>query len=132
MFDKNFLSNILRTVSIMLLLLCFLLFTFKSDNPLERYLVLSCALFCIGIYGIIASRNIVRVLMSIELLLNAVNINLVLFSNYIDPLEIKGQVFALFVMGIAACEAAIALAIILAMYRNISSVDIEDFTTLKW
>ncbi|OGI10765.1 MAG: NADH-quinone oxidoreductase subunit K [Candidatus Melainabacteria bacterium RIFCSPLOWO2_02_FULL_35_15] len=99
---------------------------------MERYIILSTALFSIGIYGLIASRNVIRILMSIELLLNAVNINLVAFSSYIDPLEIKGQIFALFVMAIAAAEAAIALAIILAIYRNMSSVDMEDFASLKW
>ena len=65
-------------------------------------------------------------------MLNAVNINLVAFSSYVDPLEIKGQVFAIFVMAIAASEAAVALAIMLAIYRNMSSVDMEDFSTLKW
>lgn len=101
-------------------------------SSLDRYLLLSCALFSIGIYGLISSRNVVRILMSIELLLNAANINLVAFSNFLDSLEINGQIFALFVMAIAAAEAAIALAIILAIYKNTSSVDIEDFAALKW
>ena len=70
--------------------------------------------------------------MSIKLLLNAVNVNLVAFSSFVDPLEIKGQVFAIFVMAIAAAEAAIALAIILAIYRNTTSIDMEDFANLKW
>lgn len=110
----------------------FLYLSVNLSSTLERYIILSTALFSIGIYGLIASRNVVRILMSIELLLNAVNINLVAFSSYVDPLEIKGQIFALFVMAIAAAEAAIALAIILAIYRNMSSVDMEDFASLKW
>lgn len=110
----------------------FLYLSVNLSSTLERYIILSTALFSIGIYGLIASRNVIRILMSIELLLNAVNINLVAFSSYVDPLEIKGQIFALFVMAIAAAEAAIALAIILAIYRNMSSVDMEDFASLKW
>ena len=115
-----------------ILLTCFLYFAVHLTSPLERYILLALALFSIGIYGLTATRNVIRVLMSIELLLNAVNINLVAFSTFVDPLEIKGQIFAIFVMAIAACEAAIALAIILAIYRNMTSVDMEDFANLKW
>lgn len=110
----------------------FLYLSINLDSPLERYILLSIAIFSAGIYGLTASRNVIRVLMSIELLLNAVNINLVAFSSFVDPLEIKGQVFAIFVMAIAAAEAAVALAIILATYRNMASVDMEDFSSLKW
>lgn len=123
----------IKKVLIVGVLLTYFLFTaVKLQSGLERYILLSIALFSIGIYGLTSSRNVIRILMSIELLLNAVNINLVAFSTFSDPLEIRGQVFALFVMAIAAAEAAIALAIILAMYRNSSSVDIEDFANLKW
>ena len=125
-------KQILKTFVIGMLLGYFLYLSVNLNSTLERYILLSTALFSIGIYGLISSRNVIRILMSIELLLNAVNINLVAFSTYIDPLEIKGQIFALFVMAIAAAEAAIALAIILAIYRNMSSVDIEDFASLKW
>ena len=110
----------------------FLYLALNLSYPLERYILLSIALFSIGIYGLISSRNVIRILMSIELLLNAVNINLVSFSSFLDSVEIKGQVFSLFVMAIAAAEAAIALAIILAVYRNISSTDIEEVAMLKW
>ena len=99
---------------------------------LEYFLLLAAALFCIGIYGLIVSRNAVRVLMSIELLLNAVNLNLIVFSNYLDPIEIKGQVFTVFVITVAAAEAAVGLAIILAIYRNRDTVDMEQFKLLKW
>jgi NAD(P)H-quinone oxidoreductase subunit 4L len=85
---------------------------------LNYYLVLAAALFCIGIYGLISSRNVVRVLMSIELMLNAVNVNLLAFSNYIDPQNIRGQMFAIFVITVAAAEAAVGLAIDLPQSTN--------------
>ncbi len=125
-------KNILKVFVMGSLLAYFLFLSVNLNSPLERYLLLSTALFSIGIYGLLSSRNVIRILMSIEILLNAVNINLVAFSSYIDPLEIKGQIFALFVMAVAAAEAAIALAIILSIYRNTSSVDVEDFASLKW
>ena len=115
-----------------IIMVFFLFNALNLGSGLERYILLSSALFSIGIYGLTSSRNAIRVLMSIELLLNAVNVNLVAFSSFVDPLDIKGQVFAIFVMAIAAAEAAIALAIILAIYRNTSSVDMEDFSVLKW
>ncbi len=99
---------------------------------LQYFLLLAAALFCIGIYGLITSRNAVRVLMSIELMLNAVNINLIAFSNYLDPQEIKGQVFSVFVLTVAAAEAAVGLAIVLSIYRNRETVDMEQFNLLKW
>jgi NAD(P)H-quinone oxidoreductase subunit 4L len=102
------------------------------EIQLEYFLLLAAALFCIGIYGLITSRNAVRVLMSVELLLNAVNLNLMGFSNYLDPSGIKGQVFAVFVITIAAAEAAVGLAIVLAIYRNRETIDMERFNLLKW
>lgn len=99
---------------------------------LEYFLFLAAALFCIGIYGLVTSRNAIRVLMSIELLLNAVNLNLLAFSNYLDPANIKGQVFSVFVITIAAAESAVGLAIVLAIYRNRDTVDMEQFNLLKW
>ena len=129
MFRKTPLLNILI---IAILLGLFFYMTINLNSSLERYILLSTAIFSIGIYGLTTSRNVIRILMSIELLLNAVNINLVAFSYFLDPLEIKGQIFAIFVMAIAAAEAAIALAIILAIYRDTSSIDMEDFAGLKW
>lgn len=102
------------------------------EIQLQYFLLLAAALFCIGIYGLITSRNAVRVLMSVELLLNAVNLNLMGFSNYLDPTGIKGQVFAVFVITIAAAEAAVGLAIVLAIYRNRDTIDMERFNLLKW
>ena len=99
---------------------------------LQYFLILAAALFCIGIYGLVTSRNAVRVLMSVELLLNAVNLNLMGFSNFLDPTAIKGQVFTVFVITVAAAEAAVGLAIILAIYRNRETIDMERFNLLKW
>ncbi|MGL5510289.1 MAG: NADH-quinone oxidoreductase subunit NuoK [Microcoleaceae cyanobacterium] len=99
---------------------------------LEYFLLLAAALFCIGVYGLVISRNAVRVLMSIELMLNAVNLNLMAFSNFLDPQTIKGQVFVVFVITVAAAEAAVGLAIVLAIYRNRDTVDMEEFNLLKW
>ncbi|UZQ55159.1 NADH-quinone oxidoreductase subunit NuoK [Trichothermofontia sichuanensis B231] len=99
---------------------------------LQYFLLIAAALFGIGIYGLVNSRNAIRVLMSIELMLNAVNLNLVAFSNYLDPQEIKGQVFGVFVITVAAAEAAVGLAIVLAIYRNRDTVDMEQFNLLKW
>lgn len=99
---------------------------------LSYFLLTAAALFCIGIFGLVTSRNAIRVLMSIELMLNAVNLNLMAFSNYLDPQEIRGQVFTVFVITIAAAEAAVGLAIVLAIYRNRDTIDMEEFNLLKW
>ena len=99
---------------------------------LEAFLIIAAALFCIGIYGLITSRNAVRVLMSIELMLNAVNINMLTFSNFLDSTNIRGQVFAVFVITVAAAEAAVGLAIILSIYRSRDTVDMEQFNLLRW
>nr|WP_075487024.1 NADH-quinone oxidoreductase subunit NuoK [Prochlorococcus marinus] len=100
--------------------------------PIQAFLITSSLLFCIGIWGLLNSRNAVRVLMSIELMLNAVNINLMAFSSYIDNNLIQGQVFTIFVITVAAAEAAVGLAILLSLYRNRVTVDMESFNLLKW
>jgi len=100
--------------------------------PIQAFLLVSSALFCIGIRGLLNSRNAVRVLMSIELMLNAVNINLMTFSSYVDNNLIQGQVFTIFVITVAAAEAAVGLAILLSLYRNRVTVDMESFNLLKW
>ena len=93
--------------------------------PLQAFLLVSSILFCIGIWGLLNSRNAVRVLMSIELMLNAVNINLMAFSSYVDNNLIQGQVFTIFVITVAAAEAAVGLAILLSLYRNRVTVDLS-------
>lgn len=100
--------------------------------PLWMYLVISAGLFCIGIFGVLARRNAIAVLMSVELMLNAANINLVAFWRYINPEQINGQIFAAFVFAVAAGEAAVGLALILSIYRNRHSVIVEDVNILKW
>lgn len=99
--------------------------------PLWIYLTLAAALFSIGTFGVLARRNGVAVLMSVELMLNAVNINLVAFWRYANPIEVNGMVFAAFVIVIAAAEAAVGLAIIITVYRNRHSVIPEEASTLK-
>lgn len=96
---------------------------------LNQFLLLAAALFCIGVYGVIARKNGVMVLMSIELILNAVNINLVAFSAMTGA--ISGQVFALFVIAVAAAEVGVGLAIVLAIFRNFRSVDIDHVDMMK-
>lgn len=103
-----------------------------NQEALIRYLSLGGLLFAIGLYGMVVSRNAVRVLMSIELMLNAANINLVAFARYIDPIHLRGQIFAIFILTVAAAEAAVGLAIVLAIYRNTGTVDMERFNILKW
>lgn len=99
---------------------------------LNHYLVLGAILFCIGIYGIITCRNLIKILMSIELMLNAANINFVAFSNYVTPAELTGQVFAIFIITIAAAEAGVALAVVLSVYKHFQSVDVDKLKLLKW
>jgi NADH:ubiquinone oxidoreductase subunit K len=97
--------------------------------PLNYFLILSAFLFCTGAYGVLARRNSVLVLMSIELMLNAVNLNLVAFS--VDAQQVSGQVFALFVITIAAAEVGVGLAIVLLIYRNLKSPDLDRVEQLK-
>ena len=99
---------------------------------LEHYLVLAAILFSIGLYGVLTRRNVVVILMCIELMLNAVNITLVAFSRYVVPTLLTGQVFAIFVMVVAAAEVAVGLAIILAIYRGTETIDTNKFNLLKW
>nr|YP_010881309.1 NADH-plastoquinone oxidoreductase subunit 4L [Fossombronia foveolata]WIA67262.1 NADH-plastoquinone oxidoreductase subunit 4L [Fossombronia foveolata] len=99
---------------------------------LEHTLNLSAFLLCIGLFGSITSRNMVRALMCLELVLNAVNMNLVILSDFIDNSQIKGEVFSVFIISIAAAEATVGLAIVLTIYRNRKSVRIDQFDLLKW
>lgn len=98
--------------------------------PAEYYLVLSAAVFCTGLFGILTRENALMFLMSVELMLNAANINLVAFSFYWGNLT--GQVFTLFTMALAAAEVAIGIGIILVLYRNFEDVDVTKPTTLRW
>jgi NADH:ubiquinone oxidoreductase subunit K len=99
---------------------------------LQHYLVLSAILFSIGLFGALTKRNAVIILMCIELMLNAVNITMVAFSSYIVPSLLTGQVFAIFVMVVAAAEVAVGLAIILAIYRSLEGIDVTKIDLMKW
>jgi len=99
---------------------------------LENYIILSATLFCIGLYGLITAANIIRAFMSLEIIFNAINLNFVAFSNFMDGQEIKGQVISLFIIAIAAAEAAIGLALILTIYRNRQTTDTNNIDWLKW
>nr|QYB21835.1 NADH-plastoquinone oxidoreductase subunit 4L [Microbiota decussata]BBN66737.1 NADH-plastoquinone oxidoreductase subunit 4L [Microbiota decussata] len=99
---------------------------------LEHALILGAYLFSIGVYGLVTSRNMVKALMCLELMLNAVNLNLVAFSYFFDSRQVKGDIFSIFVIAIAAAEAAIGLAIVLAIYRNRKSTRIDQFNLSKW
>ena len=95
-----------------------------------HYMFLSAALFMIGVIGVLVRRNIIVIFMSIELILNAVNINLVAFADQLQNLV--GQVFAVFVIAVAAAEAAVGLGIILALYRNKETVNIDEMNLMRW
>jgi NADH:ubiquinone oxidoreductase subunit K len=100
--------------------------------PLSWYLLLSAALFCIGLFGVLSRKNAIAILMGIELMLNAVNINLVAFWRYRTPEMIAGQVFAVIVFAVAAAEVAVGLALIISIYRRRNTVVAEDLSLLKF
>lgn len=99
---------------------------------LNHYLILAAVLFCIGLYGAVAKRNAVAVLMGIELMLNSVNINLVAFNRFLSPGELTGQIFAIMVIVVAAAEVAVGLALILNIYRQRLTTDVNELDWLKW
>jgi NAD(P)H-quinone oxidoreductase subunit 4L len=101
---------------------------------LEAYLVLASILFCIGLFGALSKRNVVMILMCIEIMLTAVNITLLAFSRYLvpDSVLLTGHVFAMFVMVVAAAEAGVGLAIIISLYRRRSTVDATEIDIMKW
>lgn len=100
--------------------------------PLSWYLIVAAMLFCLGLYGVLARRNAVAILMAVELMLNAVNINLVAFWRYSTPDQSLGLVWTIFVLTVAAAEAAVGLALIISVYRQRDSVIAEDLDTLKF
>ncbi len=104
---------------------------FNLHNSLESYLVVAALLFGLGIYGLLNRRTLIGLLISSELLLSGASLNFMAFSRFLAPDPTTGQIFTLFIMGIAAAEAAIALSIIIAVYRNYQSIDTEDVTELQ-
>ena len=103
-----------------------------SQVPLSHILIVSTALFFIGMYGLFTRRNMITMLMSVELILNSVNINFVAFNKYLYPEKLEGVFFSLFIIAIAAAEAAVAIAIIINLYRNFHSIDVEDAGEMKF
>lgn len=99
---------------------------------LDHYLILSAILFCIGLYGALAKRHAIVILMSIEIMLVAASISMVAFSRFVVPLLLTGQIFAIFVMVVAAAEAAVGLAIIISIYRNRETIDVTKIDLMKW
>jgi NADH-quinone oxidoreductase subunit K len=98
---------------------------------LQHFLILSAALFSIGLFGVVSRRNAVGVLMSLELMLNAVNLNLIAFNRYVHPADYTGQMFTLFTITIAAAEATVGLALVVSIFRARRSVRVEDVDLLK-
>ena len=99
---------------------------------LTHYLVVSALLFCLGLYAVLTRRNAVAILMGIELMLNAANVNLVAFNKFVAPVALNGQVFALVVITLAACEAGVGLALVMAAYRNLETVHVDEINLMKW
>ncbi len=106
--------------------------TVSQSIPMEHFIVLSSILFSIGVYGVLARRNAVLILMSVELMLNAVSINMVAFAVYTAPSFFVGIIFAIFVITIAAAEVGLALAIVLRVFRNRGTANVDEIATLKW
>jgi NADH-quinone oxidoreductase subunit K len=100
--------------------------------PLTHILFVSTALFFIGMYGLFTRRNLITILMAIELILNSVNINFVAFNKYLYPDKLNGVFFSLFIITVAAAEAAVAIAIIINLYRSHRSIDVEDTREMKF
>jgi len=100
--------------------------------PLNYFLVLATVMFFIGIYGFLTRRNLITILMSVELILNSVNINFVAFNKYLYPERLQGHFFTLFIIAVAAAEAAVAIAIIINIYRNFKSINVEDADEMKY
>jgi len=106
--------------------------TAAAQIPLQSFLFVSAILFSIGVYGVLSRRNAVQILMSVELMLNAVAVNFVAFATYTDPQLFRGQIFAIFVIIVAAAEVGLALGIILRVFRNRATANVDEVDLLKW
>jgi NADH:ubiquinone oxidoreductase subunit K len=104
----------------------------NTGIPLEYFLILATIMFFIGVYGFLTRRNLITMLMSLELILNSVNINFVVFNRYLYPHKLEGFFFSLFVIAVAASEAAVAIAIIINIYRRFTTINVEDVDTMKY
>jgi NADH-quinone oxidoreductase subunit K len=104
----------------------------NSGIPLEYYLIVATIMFFIGVYGFLTRRNLITILMSTELILNSVNINFLAFNRFLFPGKLDGHFFGLFVIAVAASEAAVAIAIIINIYRRFTSINVENVNELKY
>jgi NADH:ubiquinone oxidoreductase subunit K len=100
--------------------------------PIQHFLIVSTLMFFIGICGFIIRRNLITILMAVELILNSVNINFVIFNRYLYPDQLQGHFFAIFVVGIAAAEASVAIALIINIYRKLKNIDVENVNELRY
>jgi NADH:ubiquinone oxidoreductase subunit K len=101
-------------------------------DTLQDYLLLSAGLFSLGVYGAMTRRNAIAILMAIELMLNAANLNLIAFARFVDPVRLAGHSFAVFVITVAAAEAAVGLAIVICIYRTAQNINVDNINLLKW
>jgi NADH:ubiquinone oxidoreductase subunit K len=104
----------------------------NAGIPLEFFLILATIMFFVGIYGFLTRRNLITILMSVELILNSVNINFLAFNRYLWPHKLEGLFFSLFVITVAAAEAAVAIAIIINIYRRFTTINVEDVNNMKY
>jgi NADH-quinone oxidoreductase subunit K len=104
----------------------------STGIPLQLFLVLATIMFFVGVYGFLTRRNLITILMSVELILNSVNINFLAFNRYLFPHKLDGLFFALFVIAVAAAEAAVAIAIIINIYRRFTTINVEDVNEMKY
>ncbi|MDD4922963.1 MAG: NADH-quinone oxidoreductase subunit NuoK [Bacteroidales bacterium] len=103
-----------------------------SNIPLAAYLAISAIMFFAGVYGFLSRRNMLTILMSLELMLNAADINFVVFNKYLYPGQLEGTFFALFAIGVSAAETAIAIAIIINIYRNLKNINVDEVNKMKY
>jgi NADH:ubiquinone oxidoreductase subunit K len=104
----------------------------NSGIPLQYFLILATVMFFAGVYGFLTRRNLITILMSVELILNSVNINFLAFNRYLYPHKLEGMFFSLFIIAVAASEAAVAIAIIINIYRRFASINVEDVNEMKF
>jgi NADH:ubiquinone oxidoreductase subunit K len=104
----------------------------NTGIPLQFFLILATTMFFVGIYGFLTRRNLITILMSVELILNSVNINFLAFNRYLYPHKLDGLFFSLFVIAVAASEAAVAIAIIINIYRRFTTINVEDVNEMKF
>ena len=104
----------------------------NSGIPLQYFLVLASIMFIAGVYGFLTRRNLITILMSVELILNSVNINFLAFNRYLYPHKLEGMFFSIFIIAVAASEAAVAIAIIINIYRRFTTINVEDVNEMKY